>query len=442
MLAWLAVAGAAIEFLFRAIARSNGGLLTDLAAPYVSTRLWLRHANPYDAHIFMPTWDASGAPLLGLPEYVSGAHSVYPPITLIPMIPFALLRWPSAVNLFLVCGILLYALCVVGLLRLGWPEYKQWREFASDPLALLFVAFALGLAPIHTAFASQNIVLGAACAAVLTICLLSRQDRTKTDGLWPRLTPWVAGALITLSVCLKPTTGVFLFPWLVRERRWRLIAGVIVACGVIAVVSLEPLMMHQGTAWLASYRFNVANLFTNGGNADVSHMNWENTDHIDLQLVLFAMIQSRPVSSAIAVAIYGAILLIFMTLAGWYRSGGKTVGKAGDLRLLVAAGSLTLGLLPVYSRIYSAIVLLPLVLWCFRHLRFAAAKWLLALLCGFLVNSSAIVRAFFSHSRFALDMPRTWDATVGGHVCWLLLVIGALLTWAMKQQSREALKGY
>jgi hypothetical protein len=365
----------------------------------------------------------------------------------IPLAPLALLRWPDAVHLYLACGLLLYAAAVYGLLRLGWPQLRL-AAIARDPRAVVFLAFAFGLAPIHTAFNSQNIVLIATGAALLSIYLLaghSRPSLREETGPPPSDQPpaqpsaslspghiWIAAAAITASLCLKPTTGIFLLPWLVRDRRWKLIAGVAATCAIITAISLEPLLAHHGTLWLTNYRSNVSRLFEHGGNADVSHANYVNTDRIDLQLVLFAILNSRSLSSLAAFAVYAALLAAF-----FYRAEGLRQAHARDIPLLVAAGSLTLGMLPVYSRMYSAGVVLPLLLWCLLHLRLSAARWILLLLSDFLINSGALVRRLFETSAFATGSPRLWDATLGGHTCWLLLAVGFLLVHAMHQQSRE-----
>jgi hypothetical protein len=434
-LAWLAVAVGAVEFLFRALLRSNSLWMSDLTAPYVSARLWLSGGNPYDSHIFLSTWAASGAPESGLKQFLSEMHSVYPPPTLLVMAPMALIRWPGAVHLFIALALLLYGIAVLGLIRLGWPQHRRVAEFVQDPLAMLFLAFCLGFAPIHTAFNSENIVLLAACAAIIAVVLLTRSGGEKTRRS-SRVAVVLAGVAITASICLKPTTGVFLLPWLVRERRWRLLGSVIAVCGALAAVSLQPLLAHHGMTWLASYKNNVNLLFAHGGNADVSPENLENTDRIDLQLVLYALTGNRTVTSLIAALAYVAILIAFFRGAGWRRTEAV---DGRDLPLLVAAGALALGLLPVYSRIYSALALLPLVLWCFGHLRLSSARWLLVLLCDFLVNSSAIVRRLGQMSEFATREPRLWDFSVGGHTCWLMLAIGLLLVKAMHQQRHEML---
>jgi hypothetical protein len=443
-LARLAVVLGAIEFILRALLRTKSDWLSDLAAPYTSTKLWLAGANPYDPFKFLATWYANGGPNLGLSDFVSGSHSVYPPPTLLFMLPLAQLRWPTAVLLFVLIALLLYATVIYSMVRLGWPEHRHLADIANEPLALLFIAFALGLAPIHTAFHSLNIVLFAACAAMLAVLVLVRSVGSSgiavKAGHAVSTQSVLAGAGVTIAILLKPTTGVFLLPWLVRERRWRLILAVLLACAVITAISLGPLIAHQGMTWLTDYRQNVSFLFTHGGNADVSPENAENTDRIDLQLIAYALFRDRTLASAAAAIVYLVLLAVFLGCAGWSKPDDSyPAARSGrDLPLLVAAGCLALGLLPSYTRVYAAVVVLPLVLWCFTHLQFSSARWLLLLLSDFLLNTSALVRKAGEKLGLIAHAPRLWDFTIGGHTCWLLLAIGIMLPLAVRQQTRAA----
>ncbi len=458
-LAWIAVGLGAVEFVFRALLRTKSDWMSDLASPYISARLLLAGLNPYDPSFTVPVWYGGGAPHI-VPVGLAVAASVYPPPTLLMVLPLALLRWQQAVHVFVATGLLLYAAVVYGLVRLGWPQHDRLSGLVRDPAATLFLAICLGFAPIHTAFHSVNIVLFACCAAILAVVISLRtsvgasgavgasmdsggstahlQRRTSSDS--------GVGVLVALAttaaICIKPTTGVFLLPWLVRERRWRWLTGVIVACALISAVSLVPVLAHQGLSWLPQYRQNVDALFTHGGNADVSAANFENTDRIDLQLVAFAAFGNRTLAAAAAGSIYICLLLAFLGRAGWRKDASSSEltrghGAGMGMPLLVPSGCLALGLLPSYSRVYAAIVLLPLVLWCFQHLRFSAARWLLLLLADFLLNTSAIARLVGAKTGVIAYAPRLWDFTIGGHTCWLLLAIGGLLIYAVRQQTEE-----
>jgi len=462
-LAWVAVALGAVEFAFRALLRTRSDWMSDLASPYISTRLLLQGLNPYDPSFTLSTWYGGGAPHI-VPSDLAVTASVYPPPTLLMVVPLALLQWQHAFYAFLAIGLLLYAAVIYGLVRLGWPQHRSLSGLLQDPAATLFVAFCLGFAPVHTAFHSVNIVLFACCAAILAILVSVRsagapsRDRNPDDPAMalhsastPRATDLFVVIATTASICIKPTTGVFLLPWLIRERRWRWLAAIVLTCTAIATVSLAPLLLHQGLSWLPHYRQNVDALFANGGNADVSPANFENTDRIDLQLVAFAAYGNRTLAAAAAGSVYLGLLLTFLGHVGW--RGDRNAPSAASvsdsrpidtrldprlgLPLLVPAGCLALGLLPSYSRVYAAVVLLPLVLWCFHHLRFSSARWLLLLLSDFLINSSAITRIVGTQVGVIADAPRLWDLTIGGHTCWLLLAIGVLLTYAVREQTEE-----
>ena len=436
----MAVALSAAEFVIRAFGRTRSDWMSDLAAPYLSTKLWLAGANPYDPLAALKVWYASGGAHLAYVGIDGAAYSVYPPPTLVLTVPLALLRWHPAVYAFMVVGLLLYLAVVYGLVRLGWPQHRSLSSVSQDSLAMFFIAFALGFAPTHTAFHSMNIVLFACCAAILAL-LARLRDSTRFASQKPRrlATGLLVGIGVTAAILIKPTTGIFLLPWLVRERRWRWLAGILGVCIGVTALSFAFLLSHQGLKWLPDYRQNVTGLFTHGGNADVSAENPNNTDRIDLQMLAFAGLGDRTLASCAAAVIYISLLIAFLRRAGWRKSNGLegTAEKPLDLTLLVASGCLALGLLPSYSRVYSAIVLLPLVFWCFHHLQFRSARWMLLLLADFLLNTSAIVRLAAEKAGLVSRAPRLWDFTIGGHTCWLLLGVGCLLIYAIYQQTGD-----
>jgi hypothetical protein len=217
----------------------------------------------------------------------------------------------------------------------------------------------------------------------------------------------------------------------------RTLGWVVLICAVLSLTGLIPMILEHGMVWLTNYRANVDALFTYGGNASVYAQNTGRTDRIDLQLALFALTGNKSLSSIVPVLVYLALLGSFLWNTGLSNADRRSpAADAGvyDGTLLTAAGCLALGLLPVYSRVYSAVVLLPLVLWCFRQLHLKSAKWLLFLLCDFLLNTSAMLRHPERLVAIASHNQNLWDGTIGGHTCWLLLLIGVLLTWAAREQ--------
>jgi hypothetical protein len=438
-LAWLALVIGFTEFVFFSLLHTDAHRMSDFSAPYVSSRLWVHGQNPYDFHAFLPTWTASGAATSGFPESASGTHSVYPPITLPIVLPLSLLPWNIALTLFLTLGVVVYLYCVGHLFRLGWPEIRSWKDFFYEPAACFFIAMALGFAPVHSAIRSENLVLLSASLAIASVLALLRSTLPATLEQATKKLRWMSTGTAILSIATKPTTGIFLVLWFAAIRQWRLMWTVLGACALITAVGCAPALAGGGHAWLASYADNVQALFTNGGNADLSSLNHAHTDRIDLQLVLFAMLSNRTLSAVLAAIVFVVMTAMLLRSIPWRAlPQGMTPERATGLALLLASSLLALGLLPVYSRVYSAIVLLPLLAWCLLHLRFTSARWLLLLMAIFSFNSSSLLRKLHTKQAVGAMVPdRLWDATLGGHTCWILLAIGLVLLWAVRQQYRQ-----
>src|SRR5580704_17338693 len=96
LLAWLVVLLAAGEFALRGPLRARADYVNDFTSPYVSARLWMAHQNPYSLAAFFPTWRADGAPLGPVYASPSNVRSIYPPSSIVALVPFALLPWPLA----------------------------------------------------------------------------------------------------------------------------------------------------------------------------------------------------------------------------------------------------------------------------------------------------------------------------------------------------------
>ncbi len=170
LLAWIAVLLASGLFLLRGPLRANSGYVNDFAAPYTATRLWLQHRNPYDATAFFPTWHDAGAPTGKVAGNPSGTHPVYPPPTLVVLIPFALLPWPIAVKALTVLSVALY-IAVIPLLASFLPG--TWR----DPIKPAFLAFGLALAPTHSGLHVTNVACLAASLLFLSHLLLAKPHK-------------------------------------------------------------------------------------------------------------------------------------------------------------------------------------------------------------------------------------------------------------------------
>ena len=422
LLAWMAVLLTAGLFLFRGPLRADSGYVNDFAAPYTATRLWLQHRNPYDSTAFFPTWRDAGAPKGKVAGNPSGTHPVYPPPTLVALIPFALLPWPLAVKTLTLLSAALY---IVALPLLASFLPGTWR----DPIKPSFLAFGLTLAPTHSGLHVTNVACLAASLLFLAIYLLLK-SRARQINL-----PAIAS--LTLSICLKPTLGLLLIPYLIWTRAWRTLAATVAISATITAASLYPLL-SLGSVWLLSLRENIAVVFTNGGAADVSEQSLTRFDRIDMQLPLYALLHSRTAASVLATLI-ASILLLFWFKSSPTKQDHPLPGAALDQHILQIAALLAIGLIPFYQRYYSAMIVLLPVLWAFRTLSQPicriASRWVLALSSIFLINTEAFFARSLQLSSLTTHFPLLTNRILRPHLCWLLLSLAIILLTTSRRQT-------
>lgn len=417
----MAVLLAAGLFLLRGPLRASSGYVNDFAAPYTATRLWLQRRNPYDSSAFFPTWHDAGAPKGKVAGNPSGTHPVYPPPTLVVLIPFALMPWPIAVKALTFLSTVLY-LAALPFLASFLPG--TWR----DPIKPTFLAFGLALAPTHSGLHVTNVACLAATLLFLAIYSLLKSSENRAN-----LTAIIC---LTLSICLKPTLGLLLIPYLLWARAWRTLAATVAISAAITAASLYPLL-SLGSVWLSSLRENIAVVFTNGGAADVSEQSLLRFDRIDLQLPLYALLHSRTGASVLA-ALIAATLLLLWSQSKPDISNHPASGATLDQHILQIAALLSIGLLPFYQRYYSAMIVLLPVLWALRTLSHPASRvtrrWVLILSSIFLINTEAIFSRSSLLPSLTLRFPLLTNLVLGPHLCWLLLLLSILLLTATRNK--------
>lgn len=423
---------AAVLFLVRGPLRAQSTYVNDLAAPYASARLWLHHRNPYDTTAFFPTWRAAGAPSGPVYANPSSIHPVYPPPSLVVLIPFAILPWPLAnVTLTLLTALayltasLLFARLVPG----------TW----SDPAKPVFLAYALALAPTHSAMHVSN----TAClsASLLFIGIYRTLVHSDSQELLPKSSSRAdrrTAALLTLSLCLKPTLAPIFLLFLLSRRYVKTLIATFLAGLALCAASLYPLLRQPGP-WLRDLTSNIHFVFTQG-TASLAETNLTRFDRIDLQLPLYALTHST------LAATLGTALITSILLAGWslpsllYPSNSpaeslKDARLSLDRNLLSIATLLLIGLLPIYQRFYSAVLVLPLALWSFRNLPRPAARWTLAVSCLFLLNTEVFQQTLGVLPPGSLHLTRVQNAFIGPHLNWILLLSVTALVFLLNRRT-------
>jgi hypothetical protein len=214
------------------------------------------------------------------------------------------------------------------------------------------------------------------------------------------------------------------------------LASTLAASALITCIALYPLR-QLSPVWFSSLKENLAFLSTNGGTADVSPLNRNRFDRIDLQQPLFALTHSRASASPLA-GIIAAILLI-----SWFIAFPRDFSnREPSSQLLGISTLLVIGLLPVYQRYYTAILLVPAILWAFRNLSQNTARWTLALSAVFLINTEALLRTTGIDDALVHHLPTLTEAVLGPHLCWLVLALACILLLALRRPSASPGKLY
>jgi hypothetical protein len=332
-----------------------------------------------------------------------------------------MLPWPLASKALVAGSTVLY---LAALFRLSSFVPGTWRDAAKP----LFLAFGLALAPTHSALHVTNVACLAASLIFLAVASLLEQPVPE------RRMQLFSATLLALSICLKPTLGLLVLPYLLWARAWRTLAATLGTVTILASVSLYPLLT-LGPDWRTDLSNNITFVFTNG-TADLSVQNHTRFDRIDLQMPIYTVISDRTTAGVLAALASGCLLLL------WFRVGCRASMASFDERLLKVSALLLIGLLPFYQRFYSAVFVLLAALWAFRNLFHPQmqirARWTLALCAIFLVNTKVLEQDSGVFIAIGRHLPFVANTVLEPHLCWLILLLAITLLMNLRQTEPRA----
>ncbi|MFZ3263648.1 MAG: glycosyltransferase family 87 protein [Terriglobales bacterium] len=399
---------ASAEFVVRGPLRViRLGDFTDYSGMYVASRRWIARADPYRSSQFKSTWLAAGGPdFQGNRGSEANLRPAYPPSSLPVLAPFALFRWVTARDLFLLSALALFPLLLWSALRL---EGMPWRSNTG----LLACAFALALAPWHAAIASQSI-----SAQAIELAMIGASLRSGAGG----------GVATGLAFCLKPQLAAWFLLFEIAKRRW---VRVFLACAVFGFITLFALVRMPG-GWLDSYRENLRYFFAIGGVNDFTLRNPVRFELLNPQVLFYYLSENYRVANFLAWSL--TALLVFL----WFRRNWRS--ESAQLATIVL-----IGLLPVYQRIYNAGVIVAILPYAISR----QAEWrgkILIAACGvFLIPGTAILQTLYrKHWIGEAVWNRSWwfNLVIGPHATWAILAIVAiLLFWREKAAACERADG-
>jgi hypothetical protein len=385
-------------FFIRGPYRAVRGAI-DLRVFYSASRAWLLGRNPYEGRDLNAVLREAGGLSVGRP-------SVNPPVTFVVLAPLAALPWPAADKAWIVLNVLLTGACLLAIASLLGLRLSETRT-------IFFLAFALALAPFHTAIHEGQLTV-----AVTALVVLALWDELKGKAA-------VTGVSIGLATALKPQMGLIFLLLSLCRRRGRVVAWAAVTLAALSVVALGRMAL-AGVAWLPSFLENLST-FTRGGTGDPTSANPDRLLMINLHVVLHCFTASRLVVNLLVyafVAMIGGMALL---------RSRKRHGSASEL--LAYSVAAVLSLLGFYNRFYSATLLILPLGWAVVSLtdRILRKSAVVALLCilPFVVPGAAIMNVLTREGPAAsLVASAWWWRAASFHQVYALVMLAVTLVWA------------
>jgi hypothetical protein len=169
----------------------------DFASVYAAARTWMHGGNPYDLPAVVDTWRHAGA--FGDRD-VSYFATVYPPSSLVTIMPWAPLPAGPAMILWMILTIVLLAI-----------QYRALAEMAElphgDPRRVILLGASLASAPLQFGILSGQLSLPAISFCILAFWYAGKHRDT------------LAGVLLGLAGAIKPQiAGPFVLYYLLLRR--------------------------------------------------------------------------------------------------------------------------------------------------------------------------------------------------------------------------------
>ncbi len=301
----------------------------DLNTFYSATRAWLEGTNPYETANL-------GAILRQAGGTVTPALSVNPPQTFVLLAPWAVLPWGLAEASWTILNVVLVVACL-------WLAMSLAGLSAREPRGLLFLIFAVALAPFHTSIAQGQLTIA---VTLLVLGVLWGQVHRR---------PSVSGLCLAIAISLKPQMAVLFLALLLFRAQWRPFAIAIGALAVITVIGVGRLAI-AGVDWLPTIEGNLASLTRGGINDPTGPTAYL---MINLQVLLHLLVPGQS-ATVLDVA-------TFTVVAGLGAAFLVALRRRDDppAQLLLFSGFAVLNLLILYNRIYAATLLILPLAWVF-----------------------------------------------------------------------------
>jgi hypothetical protein len=323
---------ATVFYVYSRPSRNEIGAQHDFVTVIAGAYCAIDRCDPYDA----PTLEREFPRMGGYipPVHFKPEWPVYPPSTLVALLPLSLLPWPmlSAVWMLLSFGFLCAAFLAL-LLR-----FRAYRDVLSFlPLVMLLADAAIGWA---VQLGQPTLIAGSA----LTLAILALESGSM---------PTTGSLLLALSLCLKPQGAFLCGLYFLLRNRTRIPASaahLLTAAAALAGVLLFYFRLSS-FAYLGHLSANLKLAFQPGRDADFSPLNGYSPSFLNLQAFLARLIANPHLCNGITYGVFfaTATLLVFVC---WRKKNLATRPYT------ILAALVMLELLVSYHRFYDHVFML------------------------------------------------------------------------------------
>jgi len=351
------------------IVRSSPGAMHDFVAPYSGARCLLRGCDPYNSVQVQQTFAAAGGQPVDRGEKWSYIPPVYPPSTLVELLPFAFLNYHQArAAWFLLSAVVSIAsfLLWAGLLI---PAYRPW-------MALLGAVLSASYAAAFATEAGQTSFIAVGLAVIALWCFI--RGRYTVAGI----------VCLGVGMGLKPQLAGIVFLYLILRpvfRRYAVKSAVIAVALLVIGVAWVSLSAPSGN-WRAELSEHITTSQQPGAVNDPSAANQFAPDIVNAQAAWVLVTENPSTYNLLSWLLFAALFIPFV-IGAW--RGAETNAQMFAALAAIAC----IGVLPVYHRVYDLLILLltfPSLICLFvqRHkLRWIiAAATAVALVPGPIIN--------------------------------------------------------
>lgn len=382
----------------------------DFASVYSASRTWLHGGNPYDLPAVVATWRHEG---VFSRRSASTWATVYPPTSLLMLVPLALLPAGVAMVAWLVITLALLGLQFAALIDLAGLR-------RHDPRALILVGAALASAPLQFGILSGQLSLPAISACVIAFWCAGRgRDR-------------LAGVFIGLACAVKPQVAApFVVYYLVLRRRTVARSAVLYGMLICAVALAGMALSHIN--WIAGWSQSITASRQFGGVNDYGWADQFRDEIIDLKILLVSI----PLDPLVLRVVIECIVL---ALLAWYVQAFPRGRERSDRDELLSLAALSaLSLLLVYHRAYDATLLTTALAWALAELdgpRRGYAVALLVPMAVFLIPFDIVESVGYRlPGMVALAQTWWWQSLIAPHYAWGLVALTLALLMTMSRQA-------